>query len=252
MREDSGTRSSPASPAAQASSTAPDLDATGSGRPLPSDRGELPDQSGQGRESQEREAAWRRGRQQESGPDAVGETGATPAADRELMREAFTALADNVRDYAIFLMDPDGIIRYWGEGAHLMKRWTRAQAVGAHLRFLYIDGGSEDGTAEGHLVDAAEHGEAVSEGRRVRADGTTFWAHVTLTTLRSENGTLLGYAKVTRDVSDRQEAASALSQVEREEALQSARAERRALAAEVEVLKEELAVLRDELRARDR
>ena len=214
--------------------------------------GQLPDRSGHGRESQEREAAWRRGRQR--GPRTDGGAGASDAtaADHELAHRAFVALAENVRDYAIFLMDPDGIIRYWGEGAHLLKRWSRAEAEGAHLRLLYIDGGSEDGTAEGHLVDAAEHGEAVSEGRRVRGDGTIFWAHVTLTALRADDGTLLGFAKVTRDVTARQEATSARSQVERDEALQSARAERDSLVAEVEVLKEELGVLREELRSRDR
>ena len=81
----------------------------------------------------------------------------------------------------------------------------------------------------------------MSEGRRIRRDGSTFRAHITLTALRSVDGTLLGFAKVTRDITGRQEAAAATSQSERE-----------ALAAEVEVLKEELAVLREELRARDR
>ena len=115
-----------------------------------------------------------------------------------------------MRDYAILLLDADGIITYWGEGARLMKRWTSAEAVGAHLRMFYLDGGSEDGTAEDHLITAAAHGESVSEGRRVRGDGTMFWADATLTALREADGTLLGFAKVTRDLTTRRAADAAL------------------------------------------
>ncbi|HEV7993289.1 MAG TPA: ATP-binding protein [Gemmatimonadaceae bacterium] len=124
---------------------------------------------------------------------------------------AFTALAENVRDYAIFLMDPDGVIIFWGEGARLIKWWTKEQAEGSHLRLLYPSGGSEDGTAEEHLRMAAEHGEYTGEGQRVRSDGSTFWAGVTLTALWDDEGTLLGFAKVTRDLTARR-AADALLQ----------------------------------------
>ena len=83
-------------------------------------------------------------------------------------------LADNVRDYAIFLMDAAGVITYWGKGARLMKWWTRAEAEGAHLHLVYPEGGSEDGSAEDHLRTAARTGEYTGEGRRVRSDGLTF------------------------------------------------------------------------------
>jgi PAS domain S-box-containing protein len=89
---------------------------------------------------------------------------------------------------------------------------------------LYLDGGSEDGTAEDHLVAAAEHGESVSEGRRVRSDGSTFWAGVTLTALREADGTLLGFAKVTRDLTARRAAdATLLAAAEAERARAAAR-----------------------------
>lgn len=153
-------------------------------------------------ESLEREKAWKRGearaRQKAgAGPDANNEAF---LADADIAKRAFAALAENVRDYAIFLMDPDGIITYWGEGARLIKWWTPEQAVGAHFRVLYMDGGSEDGTAEGHLKEAAKRGELVTEGQRVRSDGSTFWAGATLTALRDTDGTLHGYAKLTRDL----------------------------------------------------
>ena len=120
-------------------------------------------------------------------------------------------LAENVRDYAVFLMDPDGIIRYWGEGARLMKWWTKEQAEGGHLRLLYLDGGSDDGTAEAHLKTAAERGEYTGEGRRVRNDGSTFWCGITLTALREDDGTLLGFVKVARDFSARRAVEAALA-----------------------------------------
>ena len=109
-------------------------------------------------------------------------------------------------DYAIFLMSPDGIITFWGEGARLIKWWTKDEAEGAHLRLLYPAGGSDDGTAEEHLVQAAERGEYSGEGQRIRSDGSTFWAGITLTALRDEHGDLLGFAKVTRDLTARRAA----------------------------------------------
>ena len=130
---------------------------------------------------------------------------------------AFEVLADNVRDYAIFLLDRAGVIVYWGRSAQLMKWWTRAHAEGAHLRMLYPDGGSDDGTAEDHLRVAAEDGEYTGEGRRVRIDGSTFWGGITLTALRDEAGELLGFAKVTRDLTA-QRAAEAVLRAAREAA----------------------------------
>jgi PAS domain S-box-containing protein len=124
--------------------------------------------------------------------------------------QLFTTLAENVRDYALFLMDADGIIRYWGEGARLMKWWTKDEAEGAHLRLLYPDGGSEDGTAEAHLQTAAERGEYTGEGLRIRGDGATFRAGVTLTALTDEDGALLGFVKMTRDFSARRAVEAAL------------------------------------------
>ena len=165
-------------------------------------------------EEREREAARRRAEARERARAAGEEphrgvySGQAPA---EVAARAFAALAENVRDYAIFLMDPRGVITFWGEGARLIKWWTKDQAEGGHLRMLYPPGGSDDGTAEAHLREAAERGEYTGEGMRVRSDGSTFWAGVTLTALWDEDGTLLGFAKVTRDLTARR-AADALLQ----------------------------------------
>ena len=122
----------------------------------------------------------------------------------------YTLVAENLRDYALFLMDRDGVIQCWGESARLMKWWTKEQAEGAHLRLVYPDGGSEDGTAEDHLRRAADTGEYTGEGHRVRSDGSTFWAYITLTALRNPKGELVGFTKVTRDFSARRAVEAAL------------------------------------------
>ncbi len=160
-------------------------------------------------EDRERETAWRRGEELERNRLAGRETprashsGIAPAS---VAARAFATLAENVRDYAIFLLDPHGVITFWGEGARLIKWWTKDQAEGSHLRLLYPAGGSEDGTAEEHLRQAAERGEYTGEGHRMRNDCSVFWAGVTLTALWDEDGTLLGFAKVTRDLTARRAA----------------------------------------------
>ncbi|HYW09876.1 MAG TPA: PAS domain-containing protein [Longimicrobium sp.] len=180
-----------------------------------------------GSETAERDAALERGRARRTG----SAEGAEMDARRDDLRRtnpALAALAENVRDYAIFLMDPAGVITYWGEGAHLMKWWTREDVEGTHLRALYPENGSEDGTAETHLCQAAERGEYVGEGHRVRRDNSTFWAHVTLTALRDPDGELMGFCKLSRDQSARRTAGAALAaahraETAREEAVEHAR-----------------------------
>src|SRR5687767_9937732 len=175
------------------SSSSIDLNATGAAEPLPG-----PAPGAPGRESLERAAALKRG-------SSLAGTSTDPLCAPDIPgldgRLLYTLVAENVRDYAVFLLDVNGIIRCWGESARLMKWWTKHQAEGAHLRMLYPDGGSEDGTAESHLTAAAHSGEYNGEGHRVRSDGSTFWAYVTLTALRNPEGALVGFAKVTRDFS---------------------------------------------------
>jgi PAS domain S-box-containing protein len=172
-----------------------DPDATGAPTPLPAHGPGLP-----GRETHERQAAWLRGDMNREEPP--GSNDSAPAQLIEVRaHRLLRVLSDSVRDYAIFLIDVNGIIRHWGEGARLMKWWTTAQACGGHLRMLYPDGGAGDGTAETHLQAAMDTGEYSGEGLRVRNDGSTFWAAVTLTALRDDDGALIGFAKVTRDLS---------------------------------------------------
>jgi PAS domain S-box-containing protein len=210
------------------------FDATGSSSPLPG--AGSPSTS---RESHEREAALGRGGSIVSLPTEPMCAPTVRGLQPDLL---YTLVAENVRDYAIFLMDVDGIIRCWGESARLMKWWTKQQAEGSHLRLLYPDNGGEDGTAEAHLASAAETGEYNGEGHRVRSDGSTFWAYVTLTALRDQDDRLVGFTKVTRDFSARRAVESAL-QRERPPAADAERA-----LAEANRIKQMVANLSHELR----
>jgi PAS domain S-box-containing protein len=184
---------------------APFLDATGAPEGLP----DVPIGIA-GREERERDAAWRRGEDRASEGGRQAREPYRGNARESVANRAFAALAENVRDFAIFLMNPSGIITFWGESAHRIKGWTKGQAEGAHLRLLYPGGGSEDGTAEAHLETAARTGEYIGEGQRVRRDGSTFWAGISLTALHDTAGELIGFAKVARDLTGRRAADAAL------------------------------------------
>ena len=185
-------------------------------------------------ESAEREAALRRGRERRF-QSAVHGGEESERHPLWTTNPAFAALAENVRDYAIFLLDPAGVITFWGEGAHLMKWWTRDEAEGAHLRLLYPEGGSEDGTAEDHLREAEAEGGSVGEGSRVRRDASTFWAHITLTALRNPAGELIGFCKTTRDLTARRTLEAALAAAN---AAQTARDVALAIAQEAETARD--------------
>ncbi len=135
------------------------------------------------------------------------------AHDRTMAAETqFRLLVDRVRDYAVFLIDPDGIITHWGPGAERMKRWSAGEAVGMHLRMLYPDQGpAEDGSAEDHLRHAALHGEYIGEGTRVRRGTEPFQARTVLTALRL-GGRLMGFSEITQDLTAERERASLLEQ----------------------------------------
>ncbi|AHG88753.1 PAS sensor protein [Gemmatirosa kalamazoonensis] len=134
------------------------------------------------------------------------------AHERALAAEVqFRLLVERVRDYAVFLLDPDGIVTQWGQGAERITGWTAGQAIGEHLRFLYPDGGSaEDGTPAEHLAHAAAHGEYIGEGMRVRRGGAAFPARVVLTALR-RGGQLVGFSNIAQDLTGEREREAALS-----------------------------------------
>jgi PAS domain S-box-containing protein len=132
------------------------------------------------------------------------------AANGEL--EQFRRLVLSVRDYAIFLLDPHGHIATWNLGAERIKGYTAQEIIGRHFSVFYTEPDRVRDHPSEELRIATAEGRYEEEGWRVRKDGSTFWANVVITALRDEDGTLIGFAKVTRDLTERRAAEEALQQ----------------------------------------
>jgi diguanylate cyclase (GGDEF)-like protein/PAS domain S-box-containing protein len=126
------------------------------------------------------------------------------AHEQELRRseERFRLLVEGVREYAIFMLDTNGRVTTWNSGAERIKGYTASEIIGQHFSIFYPTDLRESGWPEHELQAAAESGSFVDNGWRLRKDGTMFWANVTITALRDDTGQLLGYAKLTRNVTE--------------------------------------------------
>src|SRR5688572_22855720 len=116
--------------------------------------------------------------------------------------ERFRLLVESVRDYAIFMLDPEGRVTSWNAGAERIHGYKAAEIIGRHLATFYPKDAVEKKWPEQELAMAREHGRFEEEGVRVRKDGGTFWASVAVTPIYDGDGVLIGYAKVTRDLTD--------------------------------------------------
>jgi PAS domain S-box-containing protein len=124
--------------------------------------------------------------------------------------ERFRMLVQGVTDYAIYMLDPTGRISNWNTGAERIKGYEEGEIVGEHFSRFYTEEEREAGMPAKSLEIAAREGRYEREGWRVRKDGTRFWAGVVIDAIRGSDGTLLGFAKVTRDLSERKQAQEAL------------------------------------------
>jgi formate hydrogenlyase transcriptional activator len=120
------------------------------------------------------------------------------------------SVVESVRDYAIYHLDSDGCVMTWNAGAERVKGYTAEEIVGAHFSRFFTHEDIERGRPAEMLRLAAEHGRVEDEGWRVRKDGSRFWANSILTAIRDTAGQVTGYAKVTRDFTDRKRAEEAL------------------------------------------
>src|SRR5262249_12875897 len=128
--------------------------------------------------------------------------------------ERFRLLVDSVSDYAIFLLDTDGRVASWNAGAQRIKGYTASEIVGQSFERFYPPDKIASGWPREELRRAREQGRIEDEGWRIRKDGTRFWASVVITALRDSHGELQGYAKVTRDLTERREQEEALRRSE--------------------------------------
>ncbi len=128
----------------------------------------------------------------------------------------FRLLIDAVVDYAIYMIDPDGIITSWNSGAKRFKGYEEAEIIGEHFSRFYTADDRAAGLPQRALDTAIREGRFEGEGWRVRKDGTNFWSHVVIDPIIDPNGKLLGFAKITRDLTDRKMAEETLKQSEQQ------------------------------------
>ncbi|MGI8962103.1 MAG: CHASE3 domain-containing protein, partial [Bryobacteraceae bacterium] len=125
-------------------------------------------------------------------------------------------LVESVEDYAIFLLDPNGVILTWSSGAGRLKGWTADEIIGKPFSIFYTAEDLADGKTELELMVAAKEGRYEDYGWRVRKDGSQFWANVIITSLRDNNGVLRGFGKVTRDLTERRRSEQLLESAKQE------------------------------------
>ena len=117
--------------------------------------------------------------------------------------EQFRLLVQGVTDYAIYLLDPDGIVTNWNVGAQRIKGYLPDEVIGSHFSRFYRPEDRASGKPQAALATAAREGRFESEGWRVRKDGSHFWANAVVDPIRDDEGRIIGFAKVTRDVTER-------------------------------------------------
>lgn len=147
-------------------------------------------------------------------------------AEEELKgsEQKFQLLVQGVTDYAIYMLDPEGYVTNWNVGAERIKGYTADEIVGCHFSQFYTEEDRLAGEPQKSLETARQEGRIEREGLRQRKDGTRFWAHVIIDAIHDERGELIGFAKITRDVTEKVEAQKALNQA-REELFQAQKME---------------------------
>src|ERR1700728_246303 len=128
----------------------------------------------------------------------------------------FQLLINGVTDYAVFMLDTEGNVASWNAGAQRIKGYVPEEIIGKHFSRFYTDADRAAGRPARALSTARESGRYEDEGWRVRNDGSFFWASVVIDPIRDDDGTLIGFAKITRDITERRHAQAALEKVQRQ------------------------------------
>src|SRR2546423_1370436 len=138
---------------------------------------------------------------------------ANDTLDPSVENRLCSLLIASVQDYAIFMLNPDGKVMTWNEGARLIKGYNRSEIVGQSMSRFYTTEDQQRGRPAELLQEATTNGRVEDEGWRVRKDGSRFWADVVVTALRDDSGKLTGFAKITRDLTERRKAETAIGEL---------------------------------------
>jgi PAS domain S-box-containing protein len=139
-------------------------------------------------------------------------------------QEQFRLLVQGVSDYAIYMLDPEGVVANWNPGAHRIKGYSSEEIIGNHFSIFYTDEDRGAGEPQKVLEAVERDGRLEKEGWRVRKDGSRFWAHVVIDAIWGDDGKLIGYANIARDITEKREAQRQL-EAAREALLQSQKME---------------------------
>src|ERR1700741_602757 len=124
---------------------------------------------------------------------------------KNIDEKLFRLLVTHVQDYAIFMLDPNGYIMSWNLGAEHIKGYTEEEVIGRHISIFYRQDDVRSGEPSRNLNEALRNGKYHNEAWRIRKDKSEFWADITYTTIYDDNGSLIGFAKVIRDITERKE-----------------------------------------------
>ena len=165
------------------------------------------------------EAAQRRNESAPKEADAQADHGRSQSAQLQQSEQRFRLLVDSVVDYAIFMLDVDGYVSSWNAGAQRIKGYSADEIIGQHFSRFYTPEDRQDGVPQRVLETAARAGKFEGEGWRVRKDGSRFWANVLLDAIIGPEGDVIGFAKVTRDLTEKRNIEAQLRQSQKMEAI---------------------------------
>ena len=140
--------------------------------------------------------------------------GVIDSTEDSISGDPFRLLVQSIVDYAIFMLDPSGIVTSWNAGAERIKGFKTHEIVGKHFSTFYTDEDRKAGVPDKVLETARREGRFEGEGWRVRKDGSRFWASVVIDAIKDDEGKLIGFAKITRDMTEKRKAQQALIEAE--------------------------------------